>query len=122
MGRLANDIALYFGVEEDFIQKIINRANFYYRTIQIPKRRGGFRDIYLPSPEIKAFQHFICERYLSKLPISDYAIGYRKGKSIIDNVKPHIGNKSFLMLDIKDFFESISTDHFREILDEKNKA
>lgn len=116
MESLIQEISKNFGIDEKLIANIVNHSSYYYRKILIPKRKGGYREIYLPAPEIKAFQHFIVERYLSKLPVSDFANGYIRGKSIIDNVKPHIGSKAFLKTDIENFFNSISYESFRSIL------
>ena len=40
--------------------------------------------------------------------ISSYAMAYRKGYSLKDNAKIHVGKHILLKLDIKDFFDNIS--------------
>lgn len=117
MGSIIEEIALNFGVEEKYVGRIFKTSDFYYRKVEIPKKDGTVREVFLPSPEIKAFQHYVIEKYLSKIPTSPFAVGYTKGKSIIDNVCPHIGNKSFLHIDVKDFFDSIDFEVFKGILE-----
>lgn len=79
-----------------------------YIHFQIPKSKVGFRDIYAPYRELKGIQAWILRYILDKLSISPYATAYIRGKSIYDNVQPHINNRYFICIDLKDFFPSIS--------------
>ncbi|MBG9994657.1 RNA-directed DNA polymerase [Pseudoalteromonas sp. NZS127_1] len=45
---------------------------------------------------------------LSKLPLNNSSVAYRKGYSYFDFFRPHIKSNYFLRLDIKSFFHSIS--------------
>ena len=44
---------------------------------------------------------------LEALPTSDISYAYKKGVRLLDAVKPHLGNITFLKLDIKGYFEHI---------------
>ena len=88
----------------------------FYRHARIEKKNGGYRDIYLPSPELKAVQHVIKERYLSELPCSPYAMAYVKGGNVLKNAQVHQENAHFLFLDIQHFFDSIPFDKLRQKL------
>ena len=45
---------------------------------------------------------------IESLSPSQYATGFRKKLSIVDNAKKHIGKELIVSFDIKDFFPSIS--------------
>lgn len=116
MGLLRNELLEVLDINQDTIKLLIEKANRFYRMTRIPKRRGGYRIIYQPSPVIKMIQHFLKEKYFEKCNISLHATAYIKGKSIIDNVRPHIKNKHFLFIDIKDFFGSLDYINIRNCL------
>ncbi len=79
-----------------------------YHRLEIPKRSGGRRVLWAPDETLKAVQRRIADHILSCYPVSSYACGYRKGKGIVDNARPHVGKRYLLKLDIADFFDSIS--------------
>jgi len=80
-----------------------------YRHFDIPKSSGGTRRISTPIPSLHAIQRYIYKSVIFDLPVHDSAKGYRPKTSIIDYVRPHLGAKSFIKVDIKDCFPSIST-------------
>lgn len=116
MAVLVKQIAEYFDVSEDYIKVRLKKHDKFYKKIIIPKKSGGEREVFLPSIEIKAIQYFILENYLSKIGISQYAMAYKKGCSILDNASRHIENKHFLMVDLSDFFYSIDYEKVRSFL------
>jgi RNA-directed DNA polymerase len=83
------------------------RPERFYRTYRIPKQRGGWRLIRSPNKEIKAVQAWILRNILDRLETSPYATAYGEGRKLLDNVSPHVGNRYFLSLDIRNFFPSI---------------
>lgn len=103
-------------LDENYIKNIINNSNYYYRKFNIPKKNGGERTIYQPSAELKTLQYWTLRNIFSKLPVSQSAYAYCKGKSIVDNAKKHQENKFILHTDICNFFESISRKHIQDIL------
>ncbi|WP_242836512.1 reverse transcriptase family protein [Ruminococcus flavefaciens] len=48
--------------------------------------------------------------HLYQLEVSDFSTAYCKGKSLLDNVSPHIGKECVLKIDISHFFDSINDD------------
>ncbi|MBQ7250445.1 MAG: RNA-directed DNA polymerase [Bacilli bacterium] len=90
----------------------------FYRRVSIPKKNkpNERRIIYLPSPEIKLMQHFLVERYISKLPVHGSATAYRRGSSVVKNAKAHTGNSHFLLMDIESFFDSIQRGRVKRML------
>lgn len=117
MGKIVDEISLYFGVDVKTVQLRVNKHNKFYKHITIPKRNGsGVRDIYLPTIEMKAFQHFISEKYLDRFPISKCATAYTKKRNTTMNAVQHLKNSHFLHIDISNFFDSISFIRVKEIL------
>ncbi len=83
------------------------RPERFYRKYRIPKRRGGWRQIQSPNKELKAVQAWILRNILDKLSTSRYATAYVKGRGLLDNVSPHMSNRYFLSVDIRNFFPSV---------------
>lgn len=91
-----------------------------YHSFKIPKRSGGLRQINAPTPplmealrELKIiFEDFMFATYHTS------AFAYVKGRSTIDALKRHQGNKSkwFLKLDFHDFFGSTTKEFLRQQL------
>ncbi len=73
-----------------------------------PKKDGSFRDIHKPDKEAREFHEELLERLYELDFDMPYATGGVKGKSLIDNVKPHVDSKIFYMLDIRDAYPSVN--------------
>lgn len=78
-----------------------------YKTFTIPKKSGGVRIIEAPDSELKLRQRWIKENILEKLSCSNYAKGFRKGNSIVDNAVTHVGKELVISIDLQDFFPTI---------------
>lgn len=91
-----------------------------YHSFKIPKRSGGLRQINAPTTplmealrELKIiFEDFMFATYHTS------AFAYVKGRSTIDALKRHQGNKSkwFLKLDFHDFFGSTTKEFLQQQL------
>lgn len=79
-----------------------------YRTFEIPKKSGGSRVIEAPVERLKAIQRWIKDEIIDSFSPSQYATGFRKNLSIVDNAKKHVGKELIISFDIKDFFPSIT--------------
>jgi hypothetical protein len=85
------------------------------KTVQIPKRSGGYRTIYVPDGEEMA-------RYRSLLPTvaaaaeracraaGDHAHGFRPGRSPVTNAMVHAGRPWVLCLDLEHWYDSVRRD------------
>jgi RNA-directed DNA polymerase len=80
----------------------------HYVRFKIAKKTGGDRLISAPMPRLKRVQHWILDQILEKVPQHAAAHGFRRGRSIVTNAQPHVGNDVVVNLDLKDFFPSIS--------------
>lgn len=89
------------------LRRTMLRAPMMYVSYEIPKRNGGVRLISHPAREVKLLQRALIRTLLDDLPIHSAATAYRKGKSILDNAKPHATSGPILKLDLKEFFPSI---------------
>lgn len=78
-----------------------------YHSFELPKKSGGVRVIEAPSDTLKKYQLWIKESILDKFKVSDYAKGFKKNCSILDNAKCHVGQELVINIDLKDFFPSI---------------
>lgn len=92
---------------------ITKNTQKYYRSITLKKKNGKLRVLNAPNSVLKSIQQIILHRILDKIPASDYATAYVKGKDISDNARAHVGKKYILKMDITDFFGSI---YFEDIL------
>jgi RNA-directed DNA polymerase len=88
----------------------------HYVIFAIPKRSGGERLIMAPKTRLKRLQRQLNALLVSKLPVSEYAHGFRRRLSVRTNAQPHVGKQVILRLDIKDFFGSIHFGRVRGLL------
>ncbi len=79
----------------------------HYQRFDIPKKTGGVRHISAPMPRLKRCQEWILHNVLEKIELHQAAHGFRLGRSIITNAKPHLQQDVLINLDLKDFFPSI---------------
>jgi len=88
----------------------------HYVRFAIPKRSGGKRLILAPKRRLKAIQRKLLTLLIKKLPMSEHAHAFRRGRSIRSGAEPHVGKRSVLKLDLKDFFPSVSAARVRGLL------
>lgn len=100
--------SLVSGASKELIGKMLFADSKFYSLAQIPKKSGGVRKLNIPSVELKYLQRWILDNILSRIHVSQFAMGFCNDKSIVDNAKMHIGNECILNMDIKDFFHSIT--------------
>lgn len=84
--------------------------NNMYKTFQIPKRKGGFREICAPEDNLKEIQHKVMKLITKDLKFLPHnaAHGFTKKRNCKTSLQVHqaAGSRWFLKLDIKDFFPS----------------
>lgn len=79
----------------------------FAKNLSSPKRRR----IDNPVALTKEVQKRIYRRLLRDLPLPDHICGGVKGKTILDNINPHLRAHVIVTLDIKSFFPHITTYH-----------
>lgn len=116
---LTNGLPVIFDIEHlskligtsiDFINKLVFSSHLFYKEAHVPKKSGGTRILNIPSLELKYIQRWILDNILSKIKVSEYATGFCKDCSIVDNAKFHLNKQCVINIDIQDFFPSISFD------------
>lgn len=96
-----------------------------YTKFSIPKKRNGKRDITAPNEDLKLLQkrlnYFL--QYIYYVLKSDCVHGFvktpiREERScgIVSNASVHVGKKFLLNIDLKDFFDTISTKRVKDVL------
>jgi RNA-directed DNA polymerase len=88
----------------------------HYVSYGIPKRSGGVRIIHAPKQRLKRILRALHRELVSKLPVSEHAHGFRKGRSVKTCAQPHVGKPFVLRLDLKDFFPSVTWARVRGLL------
>lgn len=103
-------------VSEQDIVTLILRAPYQYKHYQIPKHTVGMRDIYHPTPNLKAIQRWLVQKLLHKLPVHDAVYSYRVGTGIRDHAIAHLHSNFLMRLDFSNFFPTINDAWLREFL------
>ncbi len=88
-----------------YARVVSTRTN--YVRFALPKKTGGTRLISAPMPRLKAAQHWVLKNVLEKLAVDEAAHGFRAGRSIVSNARPHVGAGVVVNLDLKDFFPTV---------------
>lgn len=88
----------------------------HYVTFAIPKRSGGERLIMAPKRRLRAVLRTLDRELVSKLPVSEHAHGFRRGRSVATNAQPHVGKRVVVHLDLRDFFPSVHVGRVRGLL------
>lgn len=114
-------IARHLGVRAASIARVINNAPHRYKHYVIPKRTGGMRHIYHPTPELKVIQRWIVGELLANVPVHPVVYSYMPGRSIAMHARVHVRSRYFLRLDFKDFFPSITDDVLLTFLRKKSE-
>lgn len=86
----------------------LNRDN-RYRVFSIPKKSGGKRVICAPCRALSDILYYLNIMLGEMYQPGPSAMGFVKGRSIVDNARPHIGHNYVLNLDLRNFFPSISS-------------
>ena len=107
--------AALLGVEVNRLEEILNNVSGHYQEFWMRKRSGGYRMISAPDKDLQAIQSTIYSRILSSVTIvHPAAVGFRCGRSVVDNAAPHVGKRYVLKMDIHDFFGSIRSPRVRQ--------
>lgn len=78
-----------------------------YREFRVKKKSGGERIINAPIPGLMALQKTISFILQCVFEPHKAAMGFIKGKSIVQNASLHVGKFYVYNIDLKDFFSSI---------------
>lgn len=85
-------------------------------TVDIPKKSGGTRTLYVPNRDEKALLTAEVGRLTAKARQLDRAgvvHGFARQRSAITNAQAHVGHAYSVCFDLSDFFESVTADRLR---------
>jgi RNA-directed DNA polymerase len=111
------DLAYRLGVEIKLLESVADTAGSYHAPFEStnsprPFQRKPFieksRNIDNPTDILKKVQGLINVKLLRQLGLPNRVFGGRKGHSVIQNAKKHLGSKVLVTIDVKQFFPSIS--------------
>ena len=100
-----HDLAVRLGVDAEYLRRFGPR----YRHARVPKRAGGWRTLRVPDAPTKALQRRLLRRVLNRLTAHPAALGFERGRSIVDHAAVHAGSAVLVKCDVADFFSSTSS-------------
>lgn len=101
-------LSFLFAVSYGLIHSLSTSPEKHYRVYKVPKTRGGKRQIEAPRRYLKLIQRWIHQNILIKHTLPSSVTGFVRGQNIFTNAKPHLPSKNIMIIDIKDFFPTIS--------------
>jgi hypothetical protein len=121
-GRTIAELAKWLGLPEEELRDWRRGPpppprsfQYTYSRFELPKRSGGTRAIDAPSEALKDLQRRILRRLLAPLPVHPAATGFVRGRSIVDNARPHAARGVVINIDLADFFPSITAARVRAL-------
>lgn len=105
-----DELARRLGVPVEQLTKL--RVGYSER--HIPKKRGGTRRLFVPSPELKHTQRLILRRLLARLRTHAAVTGFERGTSVVHNAQAHVRMSVVLRMDLLDFFSCTKQDRIRQ--------
>ncbi len=107
-------LARLFGVSPAML-----KANLYssrgYWVFDIPKKSGGFRRISAPTKSRKALQKALLPVLVNTYRPNLSVHGFVANRSIETNARKHVGRRTVLNVDLRDFFPTISFQRIRGV-------
>lgn len=102
-----HQLARELGVNVKNLWLSAKKCDSMYRPITVKKKNGGIRKLNAPQSQLRNIQRLILTKILYRLPVSEFATAYIRGKELKQNAHPHTNKKYVLKMDITDFFGSI---------------
>jgi hypothetical protein len=91
------------------------KSSPFYKRNFLTKPDGRKRLIACPVSYLKYYQKKILREILEKVEIPQSCTGFVKGRSIITNAQNHVGAKTVVKIDLKNFFNSMKFHHAFEV-------
>ncbi|MCM1257788.1 MAG: reverse transcriptase family protein [Roseburia sp.] len=105
------------------LETVTGSVEALYESYEVPKKNGT-RTIHairknLEGRELQKLQKNLYRRFLRHVPVGVNVKGFVEKESYLTFLKPHVGNRYFMRLDICDFFDSFQGELLREMLGEQ---
>jgi len=103
-------ISEFLGFAPQHIYYLVENPQRFYVNIRIPKNSDPtkFRDLDIPTSELKGIQRSINRKILSEHSVDDCVHSYVASRSILTAAKEFCPGRAVLKVDIQDFFPSIT--------------
>lgn len=104
-----------FGISAKLVSVMGKFPGKYYRIFSILKSGGGQRQIEAPRRFLKIIQRWVHQHVLATQPLHPAVFGFVKGRNIFGNARVHVSSRNLMVLDIADFFPSISIARVQDV-------
>ena len=108
LGLSDNELA-WFADREGRQSRVVEPKLHHYRYRWLTKRSGARRLIEIPKSRLKTIQRQILHELLNRVPPHPCAHGFRRHRSCLTYVAPHVGKEAVLHMDLQDFFHTVPT-------------
>ena len=103
------------------IQPLPSNLNRCLHRIKIPKKTGGIRIIYAPQEPLKSFQKVaLRDLYKRRIALPASITAYKRNCSAFVNANRHFGYRASIKFDIKNYFDSITSNNIKDALVKEN--
>lgn len=106
---LVTQISDGLGLPISYVRKLERSASYRYKRYEIYRHNGKVRTIHHPARPLKAVQRWLARNVIFKWPVHDCVTSYRQSVTTVQNAERHVGNRFLLRLDLRRFFESITS-------------
>lgn len=104
-----------FGISHGLIGLMEKFPDRFYRCFTVEKSNGGLREIKAPRRFLKTIQRWIHRQICLNTVFDDCVVGFVEGKNIFDMGRAHVSGRNLMVVDIADFFPSISFSEVEEV-------
>ena len=104
------------GASEKEINLISAKKHSQYHLVTIAKRSSGSRTLSVPNDRLKFLQRKVIEIIYPLYRPRWCVQGFIKGRSALGNAQRHVGRNHLVKLDLKDFFDQITSVRVRGVL------
>ncbi len=87
----------------------------HYQRFGVAKKTGGIRTISAPMPRLKRIQEWVLFNILEKVELHRATHGFRRGRSIVTNARPHVNSDVVINVDVEDFFPTVTFSRIRGV-------
>ena len=112
-------LSLMLGEQTSDIERVALKSSGLYRSVPQLKKNGEPRETYDAYEPLKKIQKKIATRILNRISYPHYLHGGIRDKnsprSIYSNSQVHLGNSFILLLDVENFYPSITSGHVKTI-------
>jgi RNA-directed DNA polymerase len=115
------DLCQLLGATAEEIRDVIYNKKSYYFSYPIRKKNGTYRYIDAPTGILKKWQKIINQEILYSYGPHPISYGFAKNRNPKKAAEVHVGQKTILSIDLKNFFNSIKSNKVERLLRYLNK-